>query len=70
MMGRLEDLDASELRAELDEARDLAMRMFDKLLAAVDEGDLVYIAAVACAAKPAVGRVKAIRRAMQLGVAS
>ena len=69
-MTRLEDLDAGELRSELDEATRLALALLDELLVAIDSGDTAWIGGLAVAAKPAAQRVKRIRTAIRLGIAA
>jgi hypothetical protein len=66
----LDELDASELRAELDDATHAALDRLDDLINAVESGDLFYAASVGLAAKAAAARVKRLRNALRLGVAA
>ena len=67
----LEDMDASELRAELADAVDQALKMSQNLSDAVKARQFVWADSVArCALDPALARVERIRRLMKLGVAA
>lgn len=68
-MTSLDDRDAADVRADLDEARELALQRLEELISAVDSGDLIFAGAMACAAKPALQRVKSLRRDLKLMVA-
>lgn len=64
-----EDLDAAELRAELDDWTQRTIQWADDLVTAIDALDVVQAAFMAHAYKQARMQMRKIRHAMQLGVA-
>lgn len=64
-----EDMDAVELRAELDEWTAKTIQWADDLVNAIDGLDIIQAAFMAHAYKQARMQVRKIRHAMQLGVA-
>ena len=68
-MTSYQDLDATELRAELDEWTQRTMQWGDELSNAIDALDLYRAAFLNHAYKQARLQVRKIRHAMQIGVA-
>lgn len=69
-MTRLEEMDAGELRAELDEWREKALTYARELLAASESNDVAWEHGIKVALRQALDHVRRLERLLHLGVAA
>lgn len=68
-MTAYDDMDAAELRAELDEWTEKTLKWADDLVNAIDGQDIVHAAFMAHAYKQARWQMRKIKHRLKLGVA-
>jgi hypothetical protein len=64
-----DDMDAAELRAELQICEDSLEKLVDKMICSLEAGDWVWTSALLIAVKTQLARKKALRRRLTLEVA-
>jgi hypothetical protein len=70
LVSSYEDMSAADLRMELDEWRQRALRYARELLDARDGGDFAWEQGIAIALRLSLAQVRRIERLLQLGVAA